>query len=83
LAGLPRPVIHRAEEILEELEHEARAPGSTKRTITRKGADDVRQLPLFSVRNPVLEELQQLDVSTMTPLEAISKLYELQKKAKR
>jgi DNA mismatch repair protein MutS len=77
LAGLPKPVVHRAEEILEELEQEARAPGSTRRTI------EVRQLPLFSASSPTLEELQRLDVSAMTPLEAISKLYELQKAAKR
>jgi DNA mismatch repair protein MutS len=76
LAGLPKPVIHRAEEILAELEQEARAPGSTRRTI------EVRQLPLFATGNPLLEELQELDVSAMTPLEAISKLYELQKKAR-
>lgn len=76
LAGLPKPIIHRAEEILEELEEEARAPGSTRRTI------EVRQLPLFAASNPLGEELKRLDVSTMTPLEAISKLYELQKKAK-
>ncbi len=76
LAGLPRPVIQRAREILEELELEARAPGSSRGTI------EVRQLPLFAVSNPVLEELQRMDVSAMTPLEAISKLYELQKKAK-
>ncbi len=75
LAGLPKPVIHRATEILEELEQEARAPGSTRQTI------EVRQLPLFSVSHPVLEELQRLDVSAMTPLEAIGKLYDLQKKA--
>jgi DNA mismatch repair protein MutS len=75
LAGLPKPVIHRAEEILEELEREARAPGSTPKTV------EVRQLPLFAVSNPVLEELRRLDVSAMTPLEAIAKLYELQKKA--
>jgi len=74
LAGLPKPVIHRAEEILEELEHEARAPGSTPKTV------EVRQLQLFAVSNPVLEELRRLDVSAMTPLEAIAKLYELQKK---
>jgi DNA mismatch repair protein MutS len=75
LAGLPKPVIHRAQEILAELEQEARAPGSARRTI------QVQQLPLFAVSNPALEELQRLDVSAMTPLEAISKLYELQKKA--
>ncbi len=76
LAGLPRPVIRRAQEILEELEQEARTPGTARRTI------EVRQLPLFTLSNPVLEELQRLDVSAMTPLEAISKLYELQKKIK-
>jgi DNA mismatch repair protein MutS len=75
LAGLPKPVLRRAEEILEELEQEARAPGTARRTL------EVRQLPLFSASNPALEELQRLDVSAMTPLEAISKLYELQKKA--
>ena len=73
LAGLPRPVIHRATEILEELEQEARAPGSTRRMI------EVRQLPLFATSHPALEELQRLDVSSMTPVEAIGKLYELQK----
>jgi len=76
LAGLPRPVIHRAEEILEELEQEARAPGSTRRTV------EVHQLPLFATRNPVVDELDELDISAMTPLEAISKLYELKKLAK-
>jgi DNA mismatch repair protein MutS len=76
LAGLPRPVIQRAREILQELEQEARAPGSTKKTI------EVRQLPLFVTSNPVVEELGRLDVSAMSPLEAISKLYELQNLAK-
>jgi DNA mismatch repair protein MutS len=75
LAGLPKPVVRRAEEILEGLEQEARAPGTTRRTL------EVRQLPLFASSNPALEELQRLDVSAMTPLEAISKLYELQKEA--
>jgi DNA mismatch repair protein MutS len=76
LAGLPKPVIHRAQEILEELEQEARAPGSPRPTIT------VRQLPLFATGNPLLKELEDLDVSAMTPLDAISKLYDLQKRAK-
>jgi DNA mismatch repair protein MutS len=76
LAGLPKPVVHRATEILEELEKEARAPGSTPQTI------EVRQLPLFAATHPALDELQRLDVSAMTPLEAISKLYELQKKSR-
>jgi len=75
LAGLPRPVIQRAQEILKELEQEARAPGTRPRTI------EVRQLSLFAAGNPLADELRRLDVSAMTPLEAINKLYELQKKA--
>ncbi|MEA3459381.1 MAG: DNA mismatch repair protein MutS, partial [Chloroflexota bacterium] len=76
LAGLPRTVIHRAEEILEELERESRAP------IAPKGVVEARQLPLFSLAGPLLEELKKLDVNSMTPLEALNKLYELQQKSK-
>jgi len=73
LAGLPRPVIHRAEEILERLEAEARSPISPKRIA------EARQLPLFTITDPALEELKKLDVESLTPLEAIIKLYELQR----
>jgi len=73
LAGLPRPVIHRAEEILEKLEAEARSPISPKRIA------EARQLPLFTTTDSVLEELKKLDVEGLTPLEAITRLYELQR----
>jgi len=73
LAGLPRPVIHRAEEVLEKLEAEARSPISPKRIA------EAHQLPLFVTTDPVLEELKKLDVDGLTPLEAITKLYELQR----
>jgi len=76
LAGLPKPVIHRAQEILADLEEESRAPGSVRRTV------EVQQLPLFDLSNPLVEDLRRLDISAMTPLEAINKLYELQKKVK-
>ena len=46
LAGLPRPVVHRAQEILEQLEQEAPSPGSARRTV------EVRQLTLFSCQRP-------------------------------
>ena len=77
LAGLPRPVIHRAQEILAELEREgARGP------VLRRAEPTARQLALFSTEpHPVVEALRQLDVNSLTPLEAISKLYELQKQA--
>jgi DNA mismatch repair protein MutS len=37
---------------------------------------------LGDASSPLLEELRRLDIPNMTPLEAISKLYELQQKAK-
>jgi DNA mismatch repair protein MutS len=80
LAGLPKPVIHRAEEILKNLEQEVqRSPaGSVPRRVTQ-----AQQLALFPASHPVLDELKELDVSAMSPLEAINKLFELQAKAKR
>jgi DNA mismatch repair protein MutS len=80
MAGLPKPVIRRAEEILSNLEQEVqRSPaGSVPRRVARE-----QQLPLFPASHPVLDELGSLDVSAMSPLEAINKLFELQEKAKR
>jgi DNA mismatch repair protein MutS len=76
LAGMPKPVIHRAEEILEQLEREAaRSPGKPQRKV------EVLQLPLFGMTNPALEELKTLDVNVLTPIEALTRLYELQRLA--
>jgi len=80
LAGLPKPVIRRAEEILRNLEDEAqRSPtGAPARRLKQ-----AQQLSFLASSHPVLREIEQLDVSSMSPLEAINKLYELQEKAKR
>nr|HID14324.1 hypothetical protein [Anaerolineae bacterium] len=75
LAGVPRPVIHRAEELLAQLESGEFRPGTP--------APEPYQPVLFTDEHPVVEELRELDVSTMTPLEAINKLYELQRRAKK
>lgn len=80
LAGLPKPVIRRAEEILKNLEQEVqRSPAGTPPQRVRQ----VQQLSLFPTSHPALDELKALDISSMSPLEAINKLYELQEKAKR
>jgi len=82
LAGIPRPVIHRAEEILEELESkgEAKTRRKVMRDITMPAA---WQMTLFaSEQNPLIEEIKTLAIDELTPIEAISKLYELQQKAK-
>ncbi len=77
-AGLPPSVVSRAWEVLAELENGA-APSS--RRSRRGGRVPVEQLPLIGTTPPALEDLLSLDVASMTPLEAINKLYELQGKA--
>jgi DNA mismatch repair protein MutS len=81
LAGLPRPVIRRAEEILAELEREgARSPLASSPAPAAPGVP--RQLSLFVAEpHPAVEALRRLDVNSLTPLEAISKLYELKRQA--
>ncbi len=82
LAGMPRPVVHRAEEILEQLEHDAaRSPVKARRGPGPGRKAEVLQLPLFNTTSPVLEELKSMDVNTLTPIEALTRLYELQKMA--
>jgi len=78
LAGLPRSVVHRAQEVLTELEDGSKQ-ASTKRR--RKEAVS-QQLPLLGQKSPLFDELEKLDINSLTPLEALNKLYELQKKAK-
>jgi DNA mismatch repair protein MutS len=79
LAGLPRVVVHRAEEILRNLEQELqRSPAGS----LPKRVAEIQQLPLFQTGHPVLQELRDLDVTSMSPLEAINKLFELQEQAK-
>ena len=76
LAGMPRAVIHRSEEILKRLEaNGTRAPA---RKVQEQAGS---QLPLFQMTDPLVAELRDLDVTAMTPLEAINKLYELQGRA--
>ncbi|MFQ6122982.1 MAG: DNA mismatch repair protein MutS, partial [Dehalococcoidales bacterium] len=82
LAGLPKSVVHRAREVLEELEEDSRT-GVTKPSPKRRRREvPSQQLSFFGQKSPVLEELEKLDIDSLTPLEALTKLYELQKKAK-
>ena len=69
LAGLPSVVVRRAWDLLHELE----ADGLPS---------NFRQEPLFSIPDPVLEELLELDVSNMTPINAMNALNKLQNMAR-
>jgi DNA mismatch repair protein MutS len=77
LAGLPKSVLHRAREVLDELESNGRGAVKSKKPAKEPAA----QIPLFGVKSEVEEELKNLDTDGMTPLEALNKLYELKKKA--
>ena len=80
LAGLPKAVIHRAWEVLRGLEGDGSGEAGTRRARARRG--DALQMALFSEPTPLLEELLEMDVANMTPLEAINALYQLQQRAK-
>ncbi len=81
LAGLPKSVVHRAQEVLEELEEDSsRTRGVVKGR--RRKKEPAPQLSFFGQKSPLLEELERLEIDSLTPLEALTKLYELQKKAR-
>ncbi|MFA5317152.1 MAG: DNA mismatch repair protein MutS, partial [Dehalococcoidales bacterium] len=81
LAGLPRAVVSRAREVLDELEKEARPDKAG--TARRRRAEEVKQLSFMGQEpgdSKLRGEISGLDINSMTPLEAMTKLYELQKK---
>jgi len=84
LAGLPKPVIERAKEILANLEAEQITPNHKPRlaqTSRRQPSVRVMQLDLFQRQEDELrKELLQLDINNLTPLEALNKLNELKQK---
>ncbi|MDH5508217.1 MAG: DNA mismatch repair protein MutS [Anaerolineae bacterium] len=73
LAGLPKVVIQRAGEILRELE-------ASSGSAVRLDGGAKKQMALFPETNPLLDELGKLDVNEISPMEALNKLYEWQKR---
>ena len=74
LAGMPQQVLGRAREVLDILEN---ASASTSTPIQ----SSTLQLSMLNDDSPIIEELRSLDLGSMTPLEALTKLYELQQNA--
>jgi len=75
LAGLPRAVVARAQQLLEELE--------TARDRRPRRPPQGLQLPLMAPGTEVAHELASLELDAMTPLQALTKLYELRERARR
>ena len=85
LAGMPASVVSRAQELLTYLEQDRGPAAGTGRGSKRGSAPSPQMpLPLFpSSDDRLAEALLGMDVSNLTPLEAINKLYELQEQARR
>ena len=80
MAGMPKEVLQKANEVLKQLEkaHHQTGNKNQKKTIT-----DNFQLSFFQLDDPVLknikEEIENLDINTLTPVEALMKLNEIKK----
>jgi len=68
--------VHRAQEVLLELESDSSRMRETTKGRRRK-KEVVPQLSLFGQKPPLLEELEKLEIDSLTSLEALTKLYEL------
>jgi len=73
LAGLPSPVIQRANEIMAELEK------SSGRAM-RINPHAAQQASLFPETSPLLDDLKEIDINSLSPIEALNRLFEWQKK---
>jgi len=69
MAGLPAPVISRANEILRQLE-------ATSGTTLPEAKEEKEQLRLFPENNPLMDAFKKLDLEAMTPIQALNMLYE-------
>ena len=86
MAGMPKSIVKRADEILHQLETENRQEGiqsgKPKMEVKKTHSDGV-QLSFFQLDDPVLcqirDEILHLDVNNLTPLEALNKLNDIKK----
>ncbi len=78
LSGVPQSVVNRAKVILAGLESGEKVEIPVKIQKSVKEEPDNMQMGLFGgVNDAVLEEIRQMDVNTLTPIEALTKLYEI------
>lgn len=94
LAGVPETVIERAKQLVEELSdaditakaREIQAETGTKTKVKTKKYDqvDLEQMSLFDTVSDqdILQELKEMDISTLTPIDALNTIYRLQNKLK-
>ena len=83
MAGMPKSFVKRANDILHQLETDNRQQGIAKPTAEIASGRDGMQLSFFQLDDPVLcqvrDEILNLDVNNLTPLEALNKLNDIKK----
>ena len=83
LAGMPKSIVKRANTILGQLESDNRQQGVSKPTKEIASSRDGMQLSFFQLDDPILcqirDEILNLDVNNLTPLEALNKLNDIKK----
>ncbi len=77
LAGLPSSLITRAEEVLAQLEQETSSETMRNRI---QQQDPEHQVSSSPQPHPLIEEIKQLELFSMTPLEALNRLADIQKR---
>jgi len=80
LAGVPKEITDRAKAILKILEQQKISGIEVKKSLQKTVEDDTDQISLGDMREQqVADKLRKLDLNTITPIEAMSVIYELQK----
>ena len=83
MAGMPKSIVKRANDILHQLETDNRQQGIAKPTAEIASDRDGMQLSFFQLDDPVLcqvrDEILNLDVNNLTPVEALNKLNDIKK----
>ena len=83
MAGMPKSVVKRAEEILVELEKSSGSDGLSKPVGEIATNREGMQLSFFQLEDPVLrqirDEIMKMDINNLTPIEALNKLNEIKK----
>ena len=88
LAGMPQSIVARAEVILRQLEAEKNHDdvGTGLAAGSKKDSDTGTQLNFFQLDDPILEDIRQqllnLDINSLTPLEALNKLNDIKRLVK-
>jgi DNA mismatch repair protein MutS len=83
MAGLPRFVTNRANEVLQNLESKELTPYEERKEKLRKLQKNDNQISMFEIKDDkIRDEIKGVEIDDITPMEALNKLNELKKKVR-